>query len=179
MRYEILQQISQHPDYALFLREHPDWYCELHYRPENFKTFIDFYKEERKKGIFDVDLEHVAGINAYEPGYIDIENEVIVGLQTDQVLKRIINPFGGMRMVESALSSYGYTLKEEMKKKFQYRKTHNDGVFDAYTKEIRRARSAGLLTGLPDAYGRGRIIGDYRRIPLYGIDFLIQKKQED
>ncbi len=143
------------------------------------ETCLPLLEEERKKGIFDVDLEHVAGINAYEPGYIDIENEVIVGLQTDQVLKRIINPFGGMRMVESALSSYGYTLKEEMKKKFQYRKTHNDGVFDAYTKEIRRARSAGLLTGLPDAYGRGRIIGDYRRIPLYGIDFLIQKKQED
>ncbi|MBD7911350.1 formate C-acetyltransferase [Clostridium cibarium] len=136
--------------------------------------------EEIKKGIIDVATDRVSGIDNYEPGYIDRENEVIVGLQTDAPLKRIVNPFGGMRMVESSLKEYGYELDSDIKKHFSnYRKTHNEGVFDAYTKEIRLARSAGLLTGLPDAYGRGRIIGDYRRIALYGIDFLIEEKMKD
>ncbi|WP_077836330.1 formate C-acetyltransferase, partial [Clostridium beijerinckii] len=108
------------------------------------------------------------------------DNEVIVGLQTDAPLKRIVNPFGGMRMVQSSLKEYGYELDPEINKHFsKYRKTHNEGVFDAYTKEIRAARSAGLLTGLPDAYGRGRIIGDYRRVALYGIDYLIEEKKKD
>ena len=136
--------------------------------------------EEMKKGIIDVDTVHMSGIDSFAPGYIDKDNEVIVGLQTDAPLKRIVNPYGGIRMVYSALESYGFKLDETVDKYFnEYRKTHNQGVFDAYTKEIRRARSSHLLTGLPDAYGRGRIIGDYRRIALYGIDFLIEKKQED
>ena len=137
-------------------------------------------KEELEKGILDVETNIISGIDNFAPGYIDQENEVIVGLQTDAPLKRIVNPYGGMRMVHSALEAYGYTLNPEIDKHFsEYRKTHNQGVFDAYTPEIRRARSAGLLTGLPDAYGRGRIIGDYRRIALYGIDLLIQCKEID
>ncbi|NRT70131.1 formate C-acetyltransferase [Clostridium beijerinckii] len=136
--------------------------------------------EEVKKGIIDVATDRVSGIDNYEPGYIDRDNEVIVGLQTDAPLKRIVNPFGGMRMVQSSLKEYGYELDPEINKHFsKYRKTHNEGVFDAYTKEIRAARSAGLLTGLPDAYGRGRIIGDYRRVALYGIDYLIEEKKKD
>ncbi|MBL4932094.1 formate C-acetyltransferase [Clostridium paridis] len=136
--------------------------------------------EEIKKGIIDVATDRVSGIDSYEAGYIDKENEVIVGLQTDAPLKRIVNPFGGWRMVEQSLEAYGYSIDEEIAENFpKYRKTHNQGVFDAYTDEIRWARSAGLLTGLPDAYGRGRIIGDYRRIALYGIDFLIEEKKKD
>lgn len=136
--------------------------------------------EEVKKGIIDVATDVVSGIDNYAPGYIDKDNEVIVGLQTDAPLKRIVNPFGGMRMVQSSLEEYGYKLDENIEKYFpKYRKTHNEGVFDAYTKEIRSARSAGLLTGLPDAYGRGRIIGDYRRVALYGIDYLIEEKKKD
>ena len=137
-------------------------------------------KVELDKGIYDVDTKTVSGIDAYEPGYISKDDEVIVGLQTDEALKRICNPWGGIRMVESALQSYGYEIDPEMKKVFtKYRKTHNQGVFDAYTPDIRAARHAGLLTGLPDAYGRGRIIGDYRRVALYGIDRLIEGKKYD
>ncbi|NRT33349.1 formate C-acetyltransferase [Clostridium beijerinckii] len=136
--------------------------------------------EEVKKGIIDVATDRVSGIDNYEPGYIDKDNEVIVGLQTDAPLKRIVNPFGGMRMVQSSLKEYGYELDKNIEEYFpKYRKTHNEGVFDGYTKEIRAARSAGLLTGLPDAYGRGRIIGDYRRVALYGIDYLIEEKKRD
>ncbi|HPF83525.1 MAG TPA: formate C-acetyltransferase, partial [Bacilli bacterium] len=136
--------------------------------------------EELKKGILDVEVNKVSGINSYDAGYINKDNEVIVGLQTDKPLKRIVNPYGGMRMEESSLEAYGYKLNSDIEKYFnQYRKTHNDGVFDAYTDDIKKARHVGLLTGLPDAYGRGRIIGDYRRIALYGIDFLIEKKKED
>lgn len=135
---------------------------------------------ELEQGVFDVAFNHVSGINNFKPGYISKENEVIVGLQTDKPLKRIVNPYGGMRMVKSALASYGYTLNQDIEKHFsEYRKTHNDGVFSAYPKEVRKARSAGLITGLPDAYGRGRIIGDYRRVALYGIDRLILEKQKD
>ncbi len=136
-------------------------------------------KEELKKGILDVELNIASGINNFKPGYICPEDDVIVGLQTDGLLKRIVNPFGGMRMVVSALKAYGYETSESIKKEFKYRKTHNEGVFDAYTTDIRKARHAGLITGLPDAYGRGRIIGDYRRVALYGIDFLIEQKQKD
>lgn len=137
-------------------------------------------KEEIKKGIIDVDTRTVSGIDNFAPGYIDRDNEVIVGLQTDAPLKRIVNPFGGMRMAKSALDQYGYQLDPDVEKNFRlYRKTHNEGVFDAYPERVRAARSAGLLTGLPDAYGRGRIVGDYRRVPLYGTDFLIESKKED
>jgi len=137
-------------------------------------------KVELEKGIYDVEVDKISSIDGFDAGYIDKDNEVIVGIQTDEPLKRIVNPYGGMRMVESALKSYGYELNKEIHDKFtEYCKTHNEGVFDAYTKDIRRARHAGLITGLPDAYGRGRIIGDYRRIALYGIDFLIEEKKKD
>ena len=136
--------------------------------------------EELHKGIIDVETDVVSGIDNFAPGYIDRDNEVIVGLQTDAPLKRIVNLFGGMRTAEQALDQYGYKLNPEIERHFRmYRKTHNDGVFDAYPKRTRAARSAGLLTGLPDAYGRGRIVGDYRRIPLYGTDFLIEEKNQD
>ncbi|WP_252236076.1 formate C-acetyltransferase [Clostridium sp. ZS1] len=136
--------------------------------------------EEVKKGIIDIATDRVSGINNYEAGYIDKDNEVIVGLQTDAPLKRIVNPFGGFRMVQTSLKEYGYELDRDIEKHFsRYRKTHNEGVFDGYTKEIRLARTAGLLTGLPDAYGRGRIIGDYRRVALYGMDYLIEEKKND
>ena len=136
--------------------------------------------EEMKKGILDVETNIISGIDNFEAGYIDKDNEVIVGLQTDAPLKRIVNLYGGMRMATSSLEQYGYHLNPEIQKHFsEYRKTHNDGVFDAYPKRTRLARSAGLLTGLPDAYGRGRIIGDYRRVALYGIDKLIEFKKAD
>lgn len=136
--------------------------------------------EEVKKGIIDVETNVVSGIDNFEPGYIDKENEVIVGLQTDAPLKRIVNLYGGMRMAKAALQQYGYELNPEIEKHFtEYRKTHNDGVFDAYPKRVRVARNVGLLTGLPDAYGRGRIIGDYRRVPLYGVDYLIDAKKHE
>ena len=136
--------------------------------------------EELHKGILDVETDAISGINNFAPGYIDRDNEVIVGLQTDAPLKRIVNLYGGMRMAESALEQYGYKLNPEIEKHFRtYRKTHNDGVFDAYPHRTRVARTVGLLTGLPDAYGRGRIVGDYRRVPLYGTDFLIEEKKKD
>ncbi len=140
----------------------------------------ELLQEELKKGILDVETRMVSGIDNFEPGYIDKENEVIVGLQTDAPLKRMVNPFGGLRMATNALKQYGYQLDPEVEKHFRlYRKTHNDGVFDAYPARVRKARHVGLMTGLPDAYGRGRIIGDYRRVPLYGVDFLIQCKKEE
>jgi len=136
--------------------------------------------EEIKKGIIDVDTEKVSGIDSFGAGYIDKDNEVIVGYQTDAPLKRMMNPFGGLRMVEQSLEAYGYEMDANVNKYFRmFRKTHNDGVFDAYTDEMRTARSVGLMTGLPDAYGRGRIIGDYRRIALYGIDYLVAQKKAD
>ena len=150
---------------------------------EKTKRLNDKYQEmskiEIEKGIYDVDTKTVSGIDAYNPGYLIRDCEVIVGLQTDEPLKRIVNPFGGMRMVRQALEAYGYKLDPSVEEYFKYRKTHNDGVFSAYTTDIRKARHAGLLTGLPDAYGRGRIIGDYRRIALYGIDRLIEEKKND
>lgn len=136
-------------------------------------------KEELSKGVLDIETNIASGINNFKPGYICDEDNIIVGLQTDKLLKRIVNPFGGKRMVDSALKAYGYNLSEEVKNKFKYRKTHNEGVFDAYTTDILKARHSGLLTGLPDAYGRGRIIGDYRRVALYGIDYLINEKKND
>ena len=145
-----------------------------------WKKCVELQKEELEKGVLDVETHLVSGINNFKPGYICRDDNVIVGLQTDAPLKRMVNPYGGVRMVKSSLEAYGYKWDPEVEKHFTtYRKTHNDGVFDAYTTQIRAARHVGLLTGLPDAYGRGRIIGDYRRIALYGIDFLVQKKKED
>lgn len=138
------------------------------------------FKAEREKGgVLDVDTEHVTSLVTYDAGYIDKENELIVGLQTDAPLRRGVNPFGGMRMARSAAKAYGYELSETIETEFRYKTTHNDGVFRAYTDEMRAVRHIGLLTGLPDAYGRGRIIGDYRRVALYGVDVLIAEKKKD
>jgi formate C-acetyltransferase len=135
------------------------------------------FVEERRKGVLDVS-QVPSSITAHGPGYIDKDREIIVGLQTDAPLKRAIMPNGGLRMVESSLEAYGYKVDPIVAETFsKYRKTHNDGVFDAYTAEVRRCRSSHILTGLPDAYGRGRIIGDYRRVALYGVDRLIEQKQ--
>ena len=145
-----------------------------------WKRCEELLLRELKDGILDVDTHRVSGIDNYAPGYIDRENEVIVGLQTDAPLKRIVNLYGGTRMAKSALEQYGYQLDPEIEAHFtEYRKTHNEGVFDAYQERTRAARHAGLLTGLPDAYGRGRIIGDYRRVALYGVDRLIEWKKRD
>ena len=141
---------------------------------------LNLLKEELDKHVLDIDVNHMSGINSFKPGYIDKENEVIVGLQTDAPLKRIVNPYGGIRMVYQELDAYGYKLNPTVDKYFnEFRKTHNQGVFDAYTEDIRKARHVGLLTGLPDAYGRGRIIGDFRRVALYGVDFLKEQKLND
>ena len=137
-------------------------------------------QEEVRSRTIKVDLKRFSGIDSFPPGYIDRDKEVIVGLQTDEPLKRIMNPYGGFRMLKSALDAYGLQMDPEMEKHFnEYRKTHNQGVFDAYTSEMRLVRSVGLLTGLPDAYGRGRIIGDYRRVALYGVDFLKEMRIKD
>ncbi|WP_030270357.1 formate C-acetyltransferase [Streptomyces sp. NRRL B-24484] len=145
-----------------------------------WKQITDRFPEERAKGVYDVAYDVPSGITAHAPGYIDRERELIVGLQTDAPLKRAIMPNGGWRMVAGALRTYGYPVPPELEKVFTtYRKTHNDGVFDAYTPEILAARKAGVITGLPDAYGRGRIIGDYRRVALYGVDRLIEAKRAE
>ena len=145
-----------------------------------WEKLMPMIKEEREKGIYDAETKIPSQIDAYGPGYIDKDLEQIVGLQTDKPLKRAIFPNGGLRMVKNSLEAFGYKLDPETNEIFtKYRRTHNDGVFTAYTKDIRNARHAGVITGLPDAYGRGRIIGDYRRVALYGVDYLIEKKQED
>ena len=138
-------------------------------------------KEERdRNGVRSVDTETISTVSAFEAGYIDKENEVIVGLQTDELLKRTMKPFGGFKVVQKALSEQGLAPNENLTNLFsKYVKTHNDGVFDAYTAEIKKFRSLGFLTGLPDNYTRGRIIGDYRRIALYGVDALIVSKKND
>src|SRR6186713_1065385 len=139
----------------------------------------ELFVEERKKGVLDVS-QIPSSITSHPPGYIDADKEIIVGLQTDAPLKRAIMPNGGLRMVVSALKAFGYTPDPHVIETFtKYRKTHNDGVFDAYTSDIRKCRSSHVLTGLPDAYGRGRIIGDYRRVALYGVTRLIERKQEE
>jgi len=136
-------------------------------------------KAEREKGgVLDIDEKTISTITSHKPGYIDKDLETIVGLQTDEPLKRAIMPFGGIRMVRSSLKAYNRTMDPDVERVFKYRKTHNDGVFDAYTDEMKKARHTGIITGLPDAYGRGRIIGDYRRVALYGVDYLIAKKKE-
>lgn len=136
--------------------------------------------EEMKKGVLDVETDIISGIDNFAPGYLDKENEIILGLQTDAPLKRIVNLYGGIKVATSALDQYGYHLNPQIEKDFHaYRKTHNEGVFDAYPERTKVARHVGLLTGLPDAYGRGRVIGDYRRVSLYGIDFLKEEKEKE
>ena len=144
----------------------------------------ELQKEERAKGgVLDMETEVVAGLTAYGPGYIDEslkEFEKVVGLQTDKPLKRAFMPYGGIKMAEQSCENYGYTPNPELHKIFtEYHKTHNQGVFDAYTPEMRKARSSHIITGLPDTYGRGRIVGDYRRVALYGIDYLMEEKAKD
>ncbi len=135
-------------------------------------------EEHAKGGVLDIDSHTISTITAHKPGYIDKEKETIVGLQTDAPLKRAIMPFGGIRMVRTSLKAYEKEMDPQVEEVFKYRKTHNDGVFDVYTDEMKKARHNGIITGLPDAYGRGRIIGDYRRVPLYGVDFLIEQKKK-
>ena len=143
-----------------------------------WNKLTEMFKVEREKGVYDAETKLPQGIDTYGPGYIDKENEVIVGLQTDAPLKRGIFPKGGIRMVENSLEAYGYHLDPMTKEIFtKYRKTHNEGVFSAYTDEMIAARRSAIITGLPDAYGRGRIIGDYRRVPLYGTQILIEEKK--
>ncbi len=146
-----------------------------------WQDVLGLYEEERKNGgVLDADTKIVSTLTSHAPGYINKDLEKIVGFQTDKPLKRSLQPFGGIKMAAEALSMYGYEIDPEVKEIFtKYRKTHNDGVFDAYTPEMRAARSSHILTGLPDTYGRGRIVGDYRRVALYGIDYLIKKKEED
>lgn len=140
----------------------------------------ELFREENKRGgVLDIDTENVSSILAFAPGYIDRDNELIVGLQTDAPLKRAVNPFAGFRNAEQACEAYGYKMSDEIRKYYIYRTTHNDGVFRAYTDTMKKARHAGILTGLPDAYGRGRLIGDYRRLALYGMDRLIEEKKKD
>lgn len=136
-------------------------------------------KEQENGGVLDIDVDTVSSLCSYAPGYLDKENEIIVGFQTDEPLKRGVNPFGGIRMARTSCEAYGYKLSQKVEDSFKYRTTHNDGVFRVYTDEMKAARHCALLTGLPDAYGRGRIIGDYRRIALYGIDVLIEAKKAD
>ena len=145
------------------------------------KTKLDaLLAEERERGgVLDVETQTVSSLLNYAPGYLDREDELIVGLQTDAPLRRGVNPFGGIKMAREACAAYGYTLSDKVEDEFQYRTTHNDGVYRVYTEEMRNARRCGIITGLPDAYGRGRIIGDYRRVALYGIDKLIEEKEKD
>ena len=138
-----------------------------------------FALERQRGGVLDVDTDTVSSLVNYAPGYIDQDNELIVGMQTDSPLKRGVNPFGGIRMARQACAAYGYRLSDKVEDEFRFRTTHNSGVFRAYTDEMRLARKCHVITGLPDAYGRGRIIGDYRRVALYGIDRLIEEKQKD
>ncbi len=138
-----------------------------------------FTLERQYGGVLDIDTATVSSLTSYSPGYLDKENELIVGLQTNRPLKRGVNPFGGIRMARQACEAYGYKLSDKIEEEFRFRTTHNDGVFRAYTEEMRAARKCHVITGLPDAYGRGRIIGDYRRVALYGIDRLIEEKKKD
>lgn len=149
------------------------------------KTLFDKYlqlikKESENNGVLNMDTKIVSQINSHLPGYLDKDNEVIVGLQTDEPLKRPFHPFGGIRIAKAAAEAYGYHIDDGLSNIFEnYRKTHNQGVFDCYTKEMRAVRKTGVISGLPDGYGRGRLIGDYRRVPLYGIDFLITEKKKE
>ena len=143
------------------------------------KVELLFALERQNGGVLDIDTATVSSLTSFAPGYIDKANELIVGMQTNRPLKRSVNPFGGMRMVRQACEAYGYKLNSKVEEEFKFRTTHNDGVFRAYTSEMRAARKCHVITGLPDAYGRGRIIGDYRRVALYGVDKLIEEKKKD
>jgi len=152
---------------------------------ENTKTLWEMVlelseKERKNNGVLDLDTKIISTITSHDAGYLNKEKEIIVGYQTDQPFKRSMQPYGGIRMAKDSLEAYGYELDPEVEDLFnKHRKTHNQGVFDVYTSEMRMARKVGVITGLPDAYGRGRIIGDYRRVALYGVDFLITKKKEE
>lgn len=135
--------------------------------------------EQTSGGVLDIDCARISSLLSFDPGYIDKDLEIIKGLQTDKPLKRAVNPFGGIRLSEKICEEYGYKLDEKLVESFRYRTTHNDGVFRVYTEEMKKVRHSGIVTGLPDAYGRGRIIGDYRRVALYGMDFLIEHKKKD
>lgn len=155
-------------------------------RPVSGRTRRLFTKLEKLRqlelnwdGVLGIDTSTVSSLLTYAPGYLDRENEIIVGLQTAHPLQRSVNPFGGIRMARAACEAYGYHLDDKVEEYFRYRTTHNDGVFRVYTEEMRAVRRSGVITGLPDAYGRGRIIGDYRRVPLYGVDRLIEAKRAD
>ena len=143
------------------------------------KVQLLFALERQYGGVLDIDTATVSSLTSFSPGYIDKENEIIVGMQTNRPLKRAVNPFGGIRMARQACEAYGYKLSRKIEEEFRYRTTHNDGVFRAYTDEMRKVRKCHLITGLPDAYGRGRIIGDYRRVALYGVDMLLEEKKKD
>ena len=155
--------------------------CEATERTKKlYAKLEDLFQQEREKGgVLDIDVDTVSSLTNYKPGYLDKDNELIVGYQTDAPLKRGVNPFGGIRMARSACEAYGYKMGDSIEEYFNYRTTHNDGVFRAYNDEMRLARKVGIITGLPDAYGRGRIIGDYRRVALYGADVLIAQKEKD
>ena len=170
----ILQNVSSYHGDGSFLKGASN-------RTKNLMNIVDdlLKKERENGGVLDIDTDNVSSLLSYKAGYIDKDNELIVGLQTDAPLKRGVNPFGGIRMARSACQAYGYKLSDTIEEQFKYKTTHNDGVFHVYTDEMRMARHAGIITGLPDAYGRGRIIGDYRRIALYGIDYLIENKKHD
>ena len=157
-----------------FLAEATPRTCEVMKKLETL-----FALEREYGGVLDIDTVTVSSLTSYAPGYIDKEKELIVGMQTNRPLKRGVNPFGGIRMARSACEAYGYKLSDQMEEEFRFRTTHNDGVFRAYTEEMRKARKTHVITGLPDGYGRGRIIGDYRRVALYGIDRLIAEKKAD
>lgn len=171
----ILNNFTQYTGDDSFLVEPTDATKQL------WEQVMDLSKQERNKGgVLDMDTDIVSTITSHGPGYLNKELEKVVGVQTDQPFKRSFQPFGGIRMAVSSCETNGYKASEELKKIFtEYRKTHNQGVFDAYTNEMKLARKAAIITGLPDAYGRGRIIGDYRRIALYGLDFLIEEKKKD
>ncbi len=143
------------------------------------QKYQDLSKMEQENGVLSINTEKVSSLLTYEPSYLDRENELIFGFQTDAPLKRGVNPFGGIRMARQSCEAYGYSLSEEVEEHFRYRTTHNDGVFRVYTPEMKKVRKSGVITGLPDAYGRGRIIGDYRRVPLYGVNYLIEQKEKD
>jgi len=171
----ILKNFSEYTGDSSFLEGATEETLQL------WQQVMELTKQERDNGgVLDMDTKVVSSITSHGPGYLDQSKEKVVGFQTDQPFKRSMQPFGGIRMAKAACEAYGYELDKEVEKIFtDFRKTHNQGVFDVYTKEMLQARKAGIITGLPDAYGRGRIIGDYRRVALYGVDFLMEQKKKD